>query len=509
MSISNTFTVNTMDDPIEGPRGKVGRFFYYAGEWNDFASTDDFDVTDAQAPYFHYDNNYWVFNPETNGTYTKQNMGTPSSSSSNWELMTDDFKYLITEAIFGSYAHFGSAIINGDWLISGNGTINGVLFKNGEEYNGVVAYTLFDPLFPYGIGNANVEINISEISWNYDSGNDIRAITDQYLLKAGRTYVVKILCHVERFYEGQQDDVFPKLLLWCPKDGVINDEAWIGETDASKYEEDQIFQKTINPASDGLYDIRAGLETNTTYGYGYVEMVVFECQTNTMFVPQYCVDLLSGETSMAGGKVQANRHGDFIIKGALMYSSLSQDRFILTNIDSTTSPDTYTYNLAKGVYEGQILSPKIPANYININGNLNYNNKSIYMIYLPPARLFEGMEITIISNARASNDGSQLVPLTFRVPTDFNTIDPVLDDATATVASTWNRFAVLYDGGGKISEGADGGIGGTHLVTRNANVIKLIATKHPFIEYYHPSQNSARQEAYNKKCIAWCAVDVK
>lgn len=135
-----------------GARGKVGRFFYYAGELNDFASTDSFLVNDAQAPYFYYNNNYWVFNPETNGKYTKQNMGTPSSSSSNWKLMTSDFKYIITEAIFGAYAHFGSFIINGDWMISTNGTINGVLYVNGQNftYNGETkpAYMWFDASNP-------------------------------------------------------------------------------------------------------------------------------------------------------------------------------------------------------------------------------------------------------------------------------------------------------------------------------------------------------------------------
>ena len=133
-------------------RGKIGRFFYYAGAWNDFASTDSFLVNDAQAPYFAYNSNYWVFNPETNGTYTKQDMGTPSSSSSNWKVMTSDFKYIITEAIFGSYAHFGSFIINGDWMISTNGTINGVLYVNGQNftYNGETkpAYMWFDASNP-------------------------------------------------------------------------------------------------------------------------------------------------------------------------------------------------------------------------------------------------------------------------------------------------------------------------------------------------------------------------
>lgn len=125
-------------------RGKIGRFFYYAGAWEDFASTDSFLVNDAQAPYFYYNNNYWVFNPETNGTYTKQDMGTPSSSSPNWNLITSDFKYIITEAIFGSYAHFGSAIINGDWLLSTHGKRNG---------NDSTEYTYFDSNDPMGVSS--------------------------------------------------------------------------------------------------------------------------------------------------------------------------------------------------------------------------------------------------------------------------------------------------------------------------------------------------------------------
>jgi hypothetical protein len=87
-----------------------------------------------------YNNNYWVFNPTNNGTYTMSEMGTPSSSNENWKLMVTDFKYLITEAIFGSYAHFGSFIINGDWMISQHGTINGQASTN---------YVAFDTSHPF------------------------------------------------------------------------------------------------------------------------------------------------------------------------------------------------------------------------------------------------------------------------------------------------------------------------------------------------------------------------
>ena len=136
-----------------GQRGKLGRFFYYAQQWEN-SNTVRFIVTDAQAPYFFYNNGYFVFNPESNypNGITMHDMGVPTSSNPNWKQMTNDFKYIITEAIFGQYANFGSAIISGDWLISTNGTIDGVEHNNGEivTINNVTAaaYTFFDPQHP-------------------------------------------------------------------------------------------------------------------------------------------------------------------------------------------------------------------------------------------------------------------------------------------------------------------------------------------------------------------------
>jgi len=120
-------TARTGDDGQKGDTGKTGRFFYYAQEWAN-SSTVSYLVSDAQAPYFGYTNsqtnahNYWVFNPENNGTYTMAQMGAPSSSNPNWQIMTSDFKYLITQAMFTNFAKLGSAVFSGDWMISQYGT---------------------------------------------------------------------------------------------------------------------------------------------------------------------------------------------------------------------------------------------------------------------------------------------------------------------------------------------------------------------------------------------------
>lgn len=121
----------------------VNRFYYYAQEWED----DDeitYTVSPLQAPYFLYQDEYWVFNPIKNGTYSMAKMGEPRESAGGilgWEKMNAEFKYIITKAIFGEQAQFGSAIINGDWLLSAHGTIDG------EQSD---SYVNFDPDDPTG-----------------------------------------------------------------------------------------------------------------------------------------------------------------------------------------------------------------------------------------------------------------------------------------------------------------------------------------------------------------------
>lgn len=139
-----SIAVMCSQDGSQGERGKTGRFYYFADTFDKNNNTDTYSATDSEAPFFFYNDNYWVWKGDN---FTNKTMkwlydnkgGYPSSNNSNYDIMTSDFKYLITEAIFGSYAHFGSAIINGDWLLSQHGTINGVASTN---------YRAFDPSHP-------------------------------------------------------------------------------------------------------------------------------------------------------------------------------------------------------------------------------------------------------------------------------------------------------------------------------------------------------------------------
>lgn len=194
-AISNTFFVANSDMRRELTRvenrvvevqkhGDVHRFYYYAGEWEDTALKGNV-VTDLEAPFFSYTDgqgnvSYWVFNPQENGLYSWSEMGAPrestTSNPSAWVRMVDDFKYLITEAIFTKDAHLGSAIISGDWLLSMNGYIDGTLYEEGDLYGGMPAYTYFNPADPMGrtyqhvfVPNYCVDMRVGSCYMNGDS----------------------------------------------------------------------------------------------------------------------------------------------------------------------------------------------------------------------------------------------------------------------------------------------------------------------------------------------------
>ena len=100
--------------------GKNGLWYAYAGVWGTAAqvaagTADVNSVTNTktQGWYVKYGNDFWM-NVQGSGA----NTSTPSSSNTTWEKMKSEFKYYIANAYFGNYAHFGSFIINGDWMIS-------------------------------------------------------------------------------------------------------------------------------------------------------------------------------------------------------------------------------------------------------------------------------------------------------------------------------------------------------------------------------------------------------
>ena len=205
-----TITIAANKAGADGERGKVGRFFYYGGTWNALDNTTQFVVNDAQAPYFsHVESGqtlYHVFNPDTNpplGTMTMKAMWDAteevlrqkSFNNKPWEQMTNDFKYIITNAIFSDFAKLGSAIISGDWKLSKYGTIYDASGTGHEIYSnsttqgheGTWTDTSVSPNVLYNIDNAYTLFNANYPNSNKPNANNfVPRYAEDWL--TGKTY---------------------------------------------------------------------------------------------------------------------------------------------------------------------------------------------------------------------------------------------------------------------------------------------------------------------------------
>ena len=176
-SSSDTYEVCDYENvPIvkaeNGSQGKMGRNYYYAGDWDAF--TGSFTVTDYITPYFSIENGskteFYVY-VGANGTFTKHDVGTPDRYNSNFAFMDTQFKYLITEAIFSNFAKLGSAIFNLDFMFSQYGQ----LIWNNQVVGDSSDYTKIDPTDMYGYDThllKEVE-NKSITNTSYDSAECI------------------------------------------------------------------------------------------------------------------------------------------------------------------------------------------------------------------------------------------------------------------------------------------------------------------------------------------------
>jgi hypothetical protein len=204
-----------------GQRGLTGRFYYYAGEWDETNNTDTFKANDYQVPYWHVanSNNYWLYigenwNSDKTMYQINADYGAPSSSSDDWKIMYNDFEYIITKAVFGEFAKFGSSIISGDWMISTNGTINGTAYNNGAMYNSAPAYTWFDPSYPNESVNTTHTVNgTTWTGYNFVPNYAIDLLTgasyqnDAYI--RGKIYAKTLIRSLKKVYVEVPDWAHP------------------------------------------------------------------------------------------------------------------------------------------------------------------------------------------------------------------------------------------------------------------------------------------------------------
>lgn len=378
--------------------GKVGRFYYYAQEWTD-SQYVSYVVSEAQAPFFKYGNNYYVFNPDENGTYSMSAMNAPYTTVNGtvvynkwWSIMTNDFKYIITEAIFGRFAHFGSFVINDDWMISTNGTVNGTAYTDSDSFaclmvgqssdNRVYAkpYTMFNPDYPTGSSAAIVN------SYWGSSGKSIASnVTDVNLvtnvsLKAGVTYWLKGTGFVTNTNNRLEFQVYNASYGYATP-------AIIYSTSSGSWNTDY-FQVPY----DGTYIIRAHHNTGSAATVERVQVYEYH------FVPNFAVDGKTGKTYQR----------DAYIKGEIHATSGTFVGITANNIEVTNSYFSGEVYANSGTFNGTVKAKMFysPTKYIADNYTINPANDP-YHTFLTGK---EGMTITLPSPVTYDGVEFQILP---------------------------------------------------------------------------------------------------
>ena len=308
---------------VPGPRGYRGPALRGPQDWSQMDIGFQFYKGDAdtQEPYEDfvvYNGTYYKCKKTHTKTSTNYPGSTADTNNGYWELTTK-VGIVAANILFGDHGYFGSAIISGDWMISTNGTIDGTAYNNRATYNGVLAYSLFNPNNPLGKP-------ITLYDWTgtktIASGTTTSSFTTVSLV-AGKTYFVQAA--------GKTSNA----------NGVLYVRLRNTSTGAT------YSPIMINGSSDVM---RSGYINCTVTGNYYLEMYHTDSYTGTVnscfmseknFAPNYCLDLLTGKTYQ----------GDIYVRGGV------RSPFTFLGVNGTFNND-FSDNVA--VYSGSASSYSLP-----------------------------------------------------------------------------------------------------------------------------------------------------
>lgn len=324
-----------------GGPGAVGKWYYYAGVYD--GTPSHYQMQKTQAPYVihgEYSNGkpmFWMldFKGVEPSSYPAAAQTDPSSASiSSWTLMSSEQEYYIAKAFFGDYAQFGSFIINGDWMISTQGT------KDGEYSDD---YPSHDPVCQ--IDGYNILFEHEEITYNYKN-------LSAFSLLANVAYTFRIsvsstsIRSTYRFNDSSQPGVQYAL-------ETVTFES--GDTTLSR-------TFTYTPSEDGSFFFKADKSGDDEI-YATIEV-----SRASNFVPNFSIDGKTGRT------YQQNAYVNGTIVSKLMYTPT------ISIEASSTSSYSQTFNL--------ITNPS----YVSSTFHLRIPNYQAFLI-LPSAIIYDGLEI--------------------------------------------------------------------------------------------------------------------
>lgn len=374
---------------LTGEKGSIGRNFYYDGEWS---SSEEYELTSIEAPFVTYNNAYWVRVGEDGSTCRGQ---APSSSSTYWEIMTTDFKYLISEAIFSEFAKLGSAIFNKDWMISQYGIRNNVASSN---------YSNFTPQFPNSEEHELTTMPIMNIT---QTSTSPRKVVDVDLV-SGTTYTLRI--------RGQRTS----------GSGTLN--VYMNDNDGNATLLASFRSHTLSIVTYSYTATRTGkhtIEAWVTSGSGLIEYV--RGRSSSPFIPRVAVDWYTGYAHfgsdnvrfnpdgsghLAGGNIEWNADGT----GSLADGNIVWDEDNNLTVNGTIYANSGEFNgvvnASSGTFNGVIKANALYAPFFHITSTLNINpathgshwtlfnesTSSILTATLPDPTTYDGMDAVAVMN---------------------------------------------------------------------------------------------------------------
>jgi hypothetical protein len=119
-----------------GSQGKTGLWYRYLGVWgvdcgpgsNPYVAIEN---TTTVGYYVKHGASFWM-NVKSSGANTTE---PDTQTAAGWEQMTSVFEYFMTKVTFADSAYLGSFIINGDWMISQYGKVNGYDSSSYQRFN--------------------------------------------------------------------------------------------------------------------------------------------------------------------------------------------------------------------------------------------------------------------------------------------------------------------------------------------------------------------------------------
>lgn len=362
-------------DGTSGAPGHTGRWYYYAGEYSSPASQYKMEAT--QSPYVKYgtyDNGkpkFWMldFKGVEPSSFPAEAQNAPSTAStSSWTLMSAEQQYYIAEAYFGSYAHLGSFIINGDWMISQNGTYRGVSSN---------AYTYFDPQSPTGTKSISVQHGTIGTSWKV-VGDPITALSLGH----------RVIRVTGKVVSGSTLTI----TLYNMGSATSATKTITSTSDTTVYLEIDVTDSSYND-----YDVRAKMASGT----GEVSVVEL-----VSFAPTFAVDGKNGTTYQNNAQIKGTvyaTNGEF--SGRLNAATGS----FKGSLDAATGTFKGALQAASGSFAGQLTANILYSkakwitaathtiNVGNDESNLYYVVDKNHSITLPDAGSYSGLILRFLS----------------------------------------------------------------------------------------------------------------